>query len=114
MVYPSSDGGGCSILAVSLENLSLTANRTSLSVSVRVRSKARIVPAWSVRIILPYREEHIIKREDKCVVQSTKPEGDMIDTCVVCGILQRVVSFGKFFSRSNVYLHYVVYANLTN
>ena len=63
-VYPSSDGGGCSILAVSLENLSLTANRTSLSASVRVRSKARIVPAWSVRIILPYREEHIITGEE--------------------------------------------------
>ena len=59
MAYPSSDGGGCSILAVSLENLSLTANRTSLSVSVRVRSKARIVPAWSVRMILPCIEEHL-------------------------------------------------------
>ena len=47
-------------MAVSLENLSLTANRTSLSASVRVRSKARIVPAWSVRIILPYEGEHNI------------------------------------------------------
>ena len=44
-VYPSSEADGCSILAVSLENLSLTANRTSLSVSVRVRSNAKIVRA---------------------------------------------------------------------
>ena len=52
--YLSSVGEGWSLFIVSTENFCLVANLTSVSASVRVLKRERMVNSWSVRITLPY------------------------------------------------------------